>query len=157
MTYTVEQNRAWYNSLPGKRVSAATVLRRDDTVLMVKATYKDYWTFPGGVVDEGESPFAAAVRETAEEVGVVLDPQTVQFMSCIYIPERHGFLDRVHFFFQAMELPGDVELALQASEIAEAEWVPITEIAKRADDRSSYRRIQVMLETGDTHPYFEAI
>ncbi|MBB1562451.1 NUDIX hydrolase [Candidatus Saccharibacteria bacterium] len=32
-------------------------------VLMVKASYKNEWTFPSGVVDMGESPAQAAQRE----------------------------------------------------------------------------------------------
>ena len=153
-TYTVDENREWYNKLPSKRVSAAMVLRREDTVLMVKANYKEYWTFPGGVVDADESPFVAAIRETQEEVGYELSPIEVQFLSCGYIPERYGFHDRLHYFFEAHAVP-DSEPELQASEIAEARWVSIGEIAHLADDRASYHHIQRMLETGVAEPYFD--
>lgn len=155
MVYTIEENRAWYNALPGKRVSAAMVVRRDDTVLMVKATYKDFWTFPGGVVDAGESPRKAAIRETHEEVGIELLSEAVTFLSCGYIPEKHGFLDRLHYFFQAHGV-SDPQLVLQASEIAEAAWVPLHDISRLADDRSSYRHIQRMLETGVFESYFDS-
>lgn len=153
--YTVDENREWYNGLPAKRVSAAMVLRRGNTVLMVKANYKDYWTFPGGVVDADESPFVAAIRETREEVGYEFAPSNVQFLSCGYIPERYGFHDRLHYFFQAHAVP-DTEPVLQASEIAEARWVDFGDIAHLADDRASYRHVQQMLETGVAEPYFDA-
>ena len=153
--YTVEQNRAWYNALPGKRVSAAMVLRRGDTVLMVKANYKDFWTFPGGVVDPGESPLVAAIRETSEEVGMQLDTDDVSFLSCGYVPEKYGFLDRLHYFFVAKTLPAG-EPTLQESEIAECAWVPLADIARHADDRATYRAVQQMLLSGTIEPYFDA-
>ncbi len=53
---------------------AAGVLYRDDAgrVLLVKPTYKDGWDIPGGYVEPGESPHAAARREVIEELGVAL-------------------------------------------------------------------------------------
>ena len=43
-----------------------------DRVLLVKPNYKDGWDIPGGYVEPGESPHAAAVREVVEELGVSL-------------------------------------------------------------------------------------
>ena len=53
---------------------AAGVLYRDGAgrVLLVKPTYKDGWDLPGGYVEPGESPSAAARREVVEEVGTEL-------------------------------------------------------------------------------------
>lgn len=156
MLHTVEEDRAWYNALPSKRISAAMVLRRGDSVLMVKANYKREWTFPGGVVDPDESPMVAAIRETHEEVGLTLNPSDVSMLSVGYIPQRHGFLDRIHFFFVSNNIPENT-LKLAADEIDEATWVPLSEIAQRADDRSSYRAVQEMLVSGQIVPYFDAV
>ena len=64
-----------------KRMSSAAVALYDETgrVLVVKAYYKHYWSFPGGVVDEGETPRIAAARETKEETGVVIDVESIRF------------------------------------------------------------------------------
>ncbi|MDJ0381187.1 NUDIX hydrolase [Streptomyces sp. G-G2] len=60
---------------PTAETVAAGVLLFDeqDRVLLVDPTYKPGWEFPGGVVEPGEPPARAGVREVAEELGVVLD------------------------------------------------------------------------------------
>jgi len=45
--------RAYYQSLPGKRIGAGLICRdADDRVLLVQPTYKPTWEIPGGVVAE---------------------------------------------------------------------------------------------------------
>lgn len=44
-----------------------------DRVLLVDPTYKPGWEFPGGVVEPGEAPAQAGIREVAEELGLCLD------------------------------------------------------------------------------------
>ncbi|MFJ5773947.1 NUDIX domain-containing protein [Streptomyces sp. NPDC093094] len=60
---------------PTAETVAAGVLLFDeqDRVLLVDPTYKPGWEFPGGVVEPGEAPARAGVREVAEETGVRLD------------------------------------------------------------------------------------
>jgi 8-oxo-dGTP pyrophosphatase MutT (NUDIX family) len=50
---------------------AAGVLFRDNAgrVLLVEPSYKPNWEIPGGAVEADESPWAAATREPAEELG----------------------------------------------------------------------------------------
>ncbi|MDT0309935.1 NUDIX domain-containing protein [Streptomyces sp. DSM 44917] len=59
---------------PRAETLAAGVLLfdEDDRVLLVDPTYKPGWEFPGGVVEPGEAPARAAVREVAEELGLAL-------------------------------------------------------------------------------------
>ncbi|NBE50463.1 NUDIX hydrolase [Streptomyces boluensis] len=60
---------------PTAETLASGVLLFDehDRVLLVDPTYKAGWEFPGGVVESGEAPAAAGVREVAEETGIQLD------------------------------------------------------------------------------------
>ncbi|MEU8585974.1 NUDIX domain-containing protein [Streptomyces sp. NPDC048664] len=60
---------------PVAETLAAGVLLFDarGRVLLVDPTYKAGWEFPGGVVEPGEAPAGAGVREVAEETGIVLE------------------------------------------------------------------------------------
>lgn len=59
---------------PTGETLAAGVLLFDecDRVLLVDPTYKPGWEFPGGVVEPGEPPARAGMREVAEELGLRL-------------------------------------------------------------------------------------
>ena len=55
------------------RERAGVICQRDDQLLAIEladpATAEQYWSFPGGAIEPGETPEAAAVRETLEETG----------------------------------------------------------------------------------------
>ncbi|MFF2523105.1 NUDIX hydrolase [Streptomyces liangshanensis] len=59
---------------PTAETLAAGVLLFDERgrVLLVDPTYKPGWEFPGGVVERGEAPARAGVREVEEEIGIRL-------------------------------------------------------------------------------------
>ncbi|MFF0752479.1 NUDIX domain-containing protein [Streptomyces sp. NPDC004267] len=58
----------------GETVAAGVLLFDEhDRFLLVDPTYKPGWEFPGGVVEPGEAPARAGVREVAEEIGLRLD------------------------------------------------------------------------------------
>jgi 8-oxo-dGTP pyrophosphatase MutT (NUDIX family) len=60
---------------PTAETVAAGVLLFDERgrVLLVDPTYKPGWEFPGGVVEAGEAPVRAGIREVAEELGIELE------------------------------------------------------------------------------------
>ena len=52
---------------------AGTLTFRNQKVLLVQlnyGVYKGHWVLPGGMVEEGEHPHQAAIRETLEETGL---------------------------------------------------------------------------------------
>lgn len=63
-------------------VVAVALCGADGLVLMARRPldkqHGGLWEFPGGKVEEGESPKDAAVREMAEELGVVLAPDALE-------------------------------------------------------------------------------
>ncbi len=54
------------------RIRAGVVLIQENKVALIERHRAgvDYFVFPGGGVDEGESPEQAAIRETMEELGL---------------------------------------------------------------------------------------
>ncbi|MBV9446302.1 MAG: NUDIX hydrolase [Streptosporangiaceae bacterium] len=61
----------WYASLPTVYVSASMLLTDTrDRVLLVKPSYRPYWSLPGGIVEADEAPHECASREIAEEIGL---------------------------------------------------------------------------------------
>lgn len=71
----------------------------DEKVLIVKASYKAYWTFPGGKVDDNEHPKATAIRETLEEVGIELDDVQVSF--ALAVSQKVDDVYSNYFLFEA--------------------------------------------------------
>jgi 8-oxo-dGTP diphosphatase len=53
---------------------------QDNEILMVRHIHdgRDYWTLPGGAIEENETPENAAVREVLEETG--LDLKATRFL-----------------------------------------------------------------------------
>ena len=153
--YTIDQSRDWYNNLPGKRTSAAIIVRHNGRILMVKDDYKPAMTFPGGNIDPEEGAKAAAIRETREEVGIDLSPEEVVFHSVAYISEHKGFKDRFHFYFLA-DVSDDVAATMKLEKgIEYHKWVEPKMIGELAGGRLSYVELQTMLVSDTTIPYFE--
>ena len=56
---------------PSFTVGAMVFVERDDgALLLVQHTYRERWGVPGGLLEKGEDPREAAVREVFEETGL---------------------------------------------------------------------------------------
>ncbi|GAB3579335.1 NUDIX hydrolase [Amycolatopsis endophytica] len=51
---------------------ALVVVEVDERVLLVFDRRRERWELPGGMIEPGETPHRAAVRELAEETGIVV-------------------------------------------------------------------------------------
>lgn len=66
----------WWRLVPGDLAGCNVVVTdRSGAVLLVRHSYNapTTWMLPGGAINRGESPEAAAVREVREETGCRLD------------------------------------------------------------------------------------
>jgi 8-oxo-dGTP pyrophosphatase MutT (NUDIX family) len=156
--FTEEENKQWQRTLPAKITSACIALRSGDKVLMVKAHYKDHWTFPSGIVDPNESPKAAAIRETHEEIGVKVNAADVDLLTVIYTRGRDGYLDRFNFVFAVNQFNENISFSLQPDEIEKVEWVHLSDVAEYSKNKGSYVNIQRILTRGiDSEKYIEVL
>ena len=68
---TLIDPQTYYKNLPKKTVSTAVLLfNTKKELLVLKTSYRKYWTLPGGVVEKDESIMTALLREVKEETGL---------------------------------------------------------------------------------------
>lgn len=60
------------------RNSARSIIISGKKIAMIHSMKYDYYKFPGGGIKNGEDPVAAMIRETREEAGLVVKPETVK-------------------------------------------------------------------------------
>jgi 8-oxo-dGTP pyrophosphatase MutT (NUDIX family) len=101
----------------------------DILVAIVSVGQTGRWQLPKGLVDDGETPEAAALRETREEAGVdgeietALDTIEYWYVGT-HLGQRVRFHKLVHFFLMKYR-SGDV--SKHDYEVNEARWVPLSE------------------------------
>ena len=83
------------------RNRSAIILIEDNKLALIERyrAEKHYFAFPGGGVDEGESPQQAAVREAEEELGIVVEVK--QKVAEVF------FNGNTQYYFLAEKLSGE--------------------------------------------------
>ncbi|GAB7046900.1 NUDIX domain-containing protein [Catenuloplanes indicus] len=119
-------------TLPRKRMSAGLLLPDErGRVLLVEPTYKPYWEIPGGTVETGESPHAAAAREIHEELGLTVTPG--RLLVTDWTPPRPGRTEGLHLVFDGGLLtPAQIAaVRVPADELRSWAWSTPAEAATR--------------------------
>ena len=94
-------------------------------LLILKPVYKSGWTIPGGVMETGETPWAACQREVREECGLAVRHGR---LACVdFRPPRHGKPGGLRFLFDCGALPEEslAALVLQPEEISKYRIEPL--------------------------------
>jgi mutator protein MutT len=117
-----------------KRAAVCVILTEDDSgrpaVLLTRRTshlnaHAGQFAFPGGRMDEGETPLDAALRETREEIGMELAPDAVLGRLDDY-PTRSGYLITPLVAWAAGETP----MQANPDEVAAIFRVPLVDITQ---------------------------
>lgn len=81
------------------RHSARSIVIRGGKVAMIHSRKYDYYKFPGGGIEHGESPIEAMIRETREEAGLIVVPDSVREYGLVHRIQRSD-LDPAECFIQ---------------------------------------------------------
>ena len=118
-------------------------------------------TLPKGIVDPGEKPQAAAVREVREETGIVAEPVSKLSDSKYVYVRNWGDGQRVFKivgFYLMRYVSGEIDNldADMRIEVKQALWVPLADAAKQlaySNERKALRQAQDYLETEGLGPH----
>ena len=133
------------------RDSARSIIIRDGKIAMIHSLKYDYYKFPGGGIEHGEKPVEAMIRETREEAGLVVIPESVREYGYVHRIQKSDrddavcfIQDNYYYLCEAEKDPIPQELdAYEAKESYRLEFIfPGTAIAKNRSVRNSpYNRM----------------
>lgn len=129
--------------LPG----ATAVVLRGDEVLLVRRSDNGQWSPVTGIVDPGEHPARAAVREVMEETGVTCDVDALVWVN-VTEPRVHANGDLAQYLdhtFRCRYVEGQAHVA--DDESSDVAWFPIDGLPEMPADLRE--RISVAVEHAD--------
>ena len=108
----------------------AAIIRDGDRIFATQrgyGEYKDFWEFPGGKIEEGETPETALKREIMEELDTEIDVGT---FLCTVDYDYPAFHITLHCYFCSV-ISGSLTLKehesarwLSAQELNAVDWLP---------------------------------
>ncbi len=133
--FSAAEQNAFYNSQPGKRVGATAWLENSrGELLIAKPSYKKGWTLIGGMADANESPLAAVIRETHEEIGLLLDTSRFTLAGYRYVEARNGRTEDSQLYFRAILTDEEVAaITLGDGELSEFRFITPADLPSFAD------------------------
>ena len=109
----------------------AAISRKDDKIFATQRGYgewKDWWEFPGGKIESGESPEEALQREIREELSIEISIErhltTVDYDYPAFHLTMHSYLCHLKDDIQPHLLEHEAARWLGKGELEEVKWLP---------------------------------
>lgn len=118
----------------GNRIIVHSLIKCDGGYLLTKrskleSTYPKYWDIPGGLVEYGELPKNALIRETLEEVGLNIIPTKIIYEDSNYDKEKDMIFIRLVYLCNLKSSVNDIVL--------------------QEEEHTNYKVIKSLTELGD--------
>lgn len=123
----------WLKTLEVRPASAGVIVENvAGEALIVKASYKTHWSTPGGMIDAGETPLQAAIRELREEVGLEVSPDELRLYA---VASRQATASATYHFVFTVRLDDQRlrSIRIDGEEIAEWRFVSRQEVHTSAE------------------------
>jgi ATP/GTP-binding protein len=126
--YNREDIQEFLRTRVSRPASAGVVIYNDKKeALVLKANYKPYWSFPGGWIEDNQTPIQAAVRELSEETGILIIPQRLKFLYTIN--RVSNIMQSYQFIFEySGVIDAFTSIKLQPEEIDDYKFVSREEV-----------------------------
>ncbi|MCM1988732.1 NUDIX domain-containing protein [Oceanirhabdus seepicola] len=142
-------NLEFYEKLPKKRMASGAIFFNDKMeLLVVKPTYIDDWSIPGGVIELNESPAEGCKRELKEELS--LDIKLKDLLVVDYYNGTETSTESLNFIFYAgvLNTSSINEIKLPPEELENYKFIKIQEIERYLSGRL-LRRVKQALRALD--------
>lgn len=108
--------------------------------IKTKETHPGLWDVSvAGHISFGETPLSAVVRESEEELGIILDEKKIVFIQKYRQKDIHpnGIIDDEFNFVYGYLLSENQKFTLQKNEVTAVKWLKITEFKKAIKEKKS--------------------
>ena len=112
---------------------SGVVLNQKGQILLVQRNDSKAWSLPGGIVENGESPDQAVVREVKEETGLDVD---IVRLTGIYI--RHLWKKNILFVYRCQMKNG---ILIKSDETDDFKWINLKQLVALGVDKKIVVRI----------------
>lgn len=102
-----------------KETSVGCIIFKDDKVLLIFQNNTNFWGFPKGHMEKGETELETAKREVKEEIGLDVDINPKYRYVLHYVVRNE--IDKTTILYLAK--PTSNEIVKQDSEIKEVKWL----------------------------------
>ena len=103
----------------------AGIIQKDDRILISKRppgeTSPHLWEFPGGKIEQGETPKTALLREIREELGVDVEVLDIYSVLSVHLDDKDIYL----LFYGCRHIKGTMPACI---EVASWTWVKSNEL-----------------------------